>query len=143
NALRTIEDILGTQHINLNTAFQRPMADVFDIRSSGAWTFTDEASTVLGTTTLALAQGDRGVKFAAGPNIAPSHSAAYWAEVAAGSAFSEAAQVPPVRFNKVLWAGLMGAKPYPTLRGHGAAASEDFHWVLGHGTYTPEPPTAK
>ena len=32
NALRTIEDILGTQHINLNTAFQRPMADVFDIQ---------------------------------------------------------------------------------------------------------------
>src|SRR5262249_18814819 len=59
NALRTIEDILGTQHINLNTAFQRPMADAFDIRSSGAWTFTAEASTVLATTTLALAQGDR------------------------------------------------------------------------------------
>ncbi len=36
NALRTIEDILGTEHINLNTAFQRPMDDVFDIRSSGS-----------------------------------------------------------------------------------------------------------
>src|SRR5262249_14668516 len=31
NALRTIEDILGAQHMNLNTAFQRPMTDVFDI----------------------------------------------------------------------------------------------------------------
>ena len=40
NVLRTIEDILGTQHINLNTAFQRPMADVFDTHSSGAWTYT-------------------------------------------------------------------------------------------------------
>ena len=55
NVLRTIEDILGTEHINLNTAFQRPMADVFDIRSSGEWTYTAEASTVLATTTLALA----------------------------------------------------------------------------------------
>ena len=35
NLLRTIEDILGTEHINLNTAFAQPMADVFDIRSSG------------------------------------------------------------------------------------------------------------
>jgi hypothetical protein len=28
SVLRTIEDILGTEHINLNTAFQRPMTDV-------------------------------------------------------------------------------------------------------------------
>ena len=25
NTLRTIEDILGTEHLNLNTAFQKPM----------------------------------------------------------------------------------------------------------------------
>ena len=42
NVLRTIEDILGTEHINLNTAFQRPMTDVFDIKSNGRWTFTAE-----------------------------------------------------------------------------------------------------
>src|SRR4029077_19360319 len=64
NALRTIEDVLGTQHINLNTAFQRPMADAFDIRSSGRWTYAAEASTVLATTTLAAAGGDSGVRFA-------------------------------------------------------------------------------
>src|SRR5205807_10609541 len=44
SVLRTIEDVLGTQHLNLNTAFQRPMADVFDIQSSGRWSFTAEAS---------------------------------------------------------------------------------------------------
>src|SRR5260370_23697431 len=38
NALRTIEDVLGTKHLNLNTAFQRPMVDVFAIHSSGRWT---------------------------------------------------------------------------------------------------------
>jgi YVTN family beta-propeller protein len=80
------------------------------------WTFTAEASTVLGTTTLALARGDSGVRFAAGPNITPRHSAAYWAEVTAGFDFSQADQVPPARFNRVLWTGLMGARPYPTLR---------------------------
>ena len=47
SVLRTIEDILGTEHLNLNTAFQRPMADVFDIHSDGKWTFAAEASTVL------------------------------------------------------------------------------------------------
>jgi hypothetical protein len=46
--LRTIEDVLGTQHINLNTAFQQPMAAVFDTGQLPAWTFTATASTVLG-----------------------------------------------------------------------------------------------
>jgi hypothetical protein len=31
SVLRTIEDIFGTEHINLNTYYARPMADVFDI----------------------------------------------------------------------------------------------------------------
>jgi YVTN family beta-propeller protein len=125
SALRTIEDVLGTQHINLNTAFQQPMADVFDIRSSGGWTFVAEASTVLATTTLALAEGDHGVKFAAGPTIMPKHDAAYWAMVTAGFDFSEADQVPPAQFNRVLWTGLMGSKPYPALRGQAVSTKDD------------------
>jgi DNA-binding beta-propeller fold protein YncE len=116
NALRTIEDILGTQHINLNTAFQPPMEDAFDIRSSGEWTYTAEASTVLATTTLALAEQDKGVKFAAGPNLKPAHDAAYWDRVTAGFDFSQADQVPPAQFNRVLWTGMMGNKPYPAFR---------------------------
>ena len=125
SALRTIEDILGTQHINLNTAFQRPMADVFDIGSSGAWTYTAVASTILSTTTLSLAQGDNGVKFAEGPNIKPKHSAAYWDKVMAGFDFSAADQVPTAKFNQVLWSGLMGRKPYPTPRGQAAGTKDD------------------
>ena len=35
SVLRTIEDILGTEHINLNTYYARRMADVFDITSAG------------------------------------------------------------------------------------------------------------
>ncbi len=114
SALRTIEDILGTQHINLNTAFQRPMADVFDITSSGAWTYSAVASTVLKTTSLNLAQGVSSTKFAAGPNIKPKHSAAYWDKVTAGFDFAEADHVPTAKFHQVMWKGLMGSKPYPT-----------------------------
>src|SRR4029077_10959894 len=72
NALRTIEDILGTQHMNLNTAFQRPMADVFDLRSSGHWSYNAVASTVLKTTALVL---DPALRFAKGPNVKPKHDA--------------------------------------------------------------------
>jgi YVTN family beta-propeller protein len=121
NALRTIEDILGTEHINLNTAFQRPMTDVFDTGSSGKWTYAAEASTVLSTTTLALAGTANGVRFAAGPVVTPQHDAGYWDAVTAGFNFAEADQVPPAQFNRVLWTGLMGAKPYPVLRGQASA----------------------
>jgi hypothetical protein len=52
NVLRTIEDILGTEHINLNTCYARPMADVFDMHSSGKWTVDALASTLLKLTSL-------------------------------------------------------------------------------------------
>jgi hypothetical protein len=72
-----------------------------------------------------LADGDRGVKFARGPKITPKHDAAYWAAVTASFDFSEADQVPTAQFNRVLWTGLMGDKPYPVLRGQPAGAKDD------------------
>jgi hypothetical protein len=127
NALRTIEEILDTEHINLNTAFQRPMSDVFDIHHSGKWTFTAEASTVLATTTVASIAGAESLRFAAGPMLQPSHDAAYWDRVTAGFDFSEADHVPPARFNRVLWSGLMGGKPYPAPHAETFANSRSDH----------------
>ncbi|HVN79854.1 MAG TPA: bifunctional YncE family protein/alkaline phosphatase family protein [Terriglobia bacterium] len=127
NALRTIEDILGTQHLNLNTAFQGPMTDVFDIKSSGNWSYVAEASTVLQTTQL-LAQmtpDSLGVQFARGARVKPKHSAEYWAKATAGFDFSQADQVPPAKFNRVLWKGLMGGKPYPAIAGQATGKADD------------------
>jgi hypothetical protein len=101
------------------------MADVFDIRSSGAWSFAAEASTVLATTSVALVDGDQTVRFAAGPRIKPKHDADYWAKATAGFDFSEAGQVPAAQFNRVLWKGLMGRKPYPTVRGQATNVKDD------------------
>jgi hypothetical protein len=125
NALRTIEDVLGTEHINLNTAFQRPMTDVFDIRSSGRWAYTAEASTVLATTSVAATETGVGIRFARGPVIRPQHDAAYWDSVTVGFDFSQADQVPPALFNRVVWTGLMGDRPYPTLRGKSSTTTRD------------------
>lgn len=125
NALRTIEDLLGTQHINLNTASQRPMADMFDVGSSGTWSYVAEASTVLKTTALARAPGGLGVRFAKGADVKPKHDADYWARVTAGFDFSEADRVPPAKFNRVLWDGLMGGKPYPAVAGRPVANRSD------------------
>src|ERR1700737_1938970 len=52
NVIRTIEDILGTEHLNLNTFYARPMADAFDTKSSGKWIFKAVASPLLQSTTL-------------------------------------------------------------------------------------------
>jgi hypothetical protein len=125
NALRTIEDILGTQHLNLNTAFQGPMSDVFDIHSSGKWNFVAKASTVLTSNQLAQVSGGLGVQFAAGPRLKPQHSAGYWAKATAGFDFSDADRVPPAKFNRVLWKGLMRGKPYPTLAGGATGKVDD------------------
>jgi len=125
NALRTIEDILGTEHINLNTAFQAPMSDVFDIDSSGKWNFVAEASTVLKVTQLAMTPGGLGVQYARGADIKPKHDALYWAKATAGFDFSDADRVPPAKFNRVLWRGLMGRKRYPAPAGESAEKPED------------------
>ncbi len=123
NALRTIEDILGTQHMNLNTASQPPMADVFDIKSRpDEWTFTAVASTVLTTTALDLGKD---VQFAKGPVVVPKHDAAYWAKATKGFDFSDADLIPPARYNQVLWKGLMGGKPYPKIHSLWTSADRD------------------
>ncbi|WP_428483499.1 beta-propeller fold lactonase family protein [Rhodopila sp.] len=114
SVLSTIEDILGAPHINLNTAYQPPMADLFDVTSNGNWTYNAVASTILRTTSLALA--DTGVKFAEGPDILPRHDAAYWAKATRGFDFSGEDRVPFDLMNQVLWDGTMGGKPYPTHR---------------------------
>jgi hypothetical protein len=106
NVLRTIEDIFGTEHLNLNTYYARPMADVFDIRSSGRWTFDAVASTLLKLTTLGL--NPTKVKFAAGPNLKPTHDARYWTDKTRGFDFSAEDQVPAELYNKILWEGLKG-----------------------------------
>jgi YVTN family beta-propeller protein len=114
NVLRTIEDIFGTEHLNLNTYYARPMADVFDIRSSGKWSFDAVASTLLKLTTLGLDATK--VKFAAGPDLKPTQNAQYWADKTRGFDFSAEDRVPAELYNKILWEGLKGT-PAPAIHG--------------------------
>jgi len=123
NVLRTIEDILDTEHINLNTYYARPMADVFDTDSSGKWTFKAVASTLLTpilTKPIApIAQGGglgfdpNKVVFAKGPILKPTHDAQYWAAKTRGFDFSGEDRVPKQLYNQILWEGIKGT-PAPT-----------------------------
>ena len=106
NLLRTIEDILGTEHLNLNTYYARPMADAFDTKSSGKWTFKAVASTLLKSTTLGL--DPTKMEFASGADLKPTHDAQYWAQKTRGFDFSAEDRVPADLYNKILWEGLKG-----------------------------------
>jgi YVTN family beta-propeller protein len=121
NVLRTIEDIFGAEHLNLNTFYARPMADVFDVKSSGKWTFTAVASTLLKPVlTTPIASGGLGfnpakVQFAAGRTLKPTHDAQYWASKTRGFDFSGEDRVPTELYNKILWVGLKGT-PAPVAK---------------------------
>jgi len=65
-----------------------------------------------------------GVSWAKGPDMKSRHDARYWARVTAGFDFSDADLVPPLRFNKVLWRGTMGNRPYPPLVGSQLASDD-------------------
>ncbi len=122
SVLRTIEDIFGTEHINLNTYFARPMADVFDIHSSPKWTYTATASTLLKLTTLGL--DSTTTIFAKGPDLKPTHDVQYWAEKTKGFDFSEEDRVPAELYNKILWEGIRGT-PAPAVRNSSSKVDRD------------------
>ena len=112
--LRTMEDVLGIEHLNLNDAYQRPMADVFDL-GQARWNYNAVASRVLRTTEAAL-NGDDSTQFAEGPDFAPAHDAAYWDKATRGFDWTSEDRVPADLFNQVLWEGLMNDSPFPTVR---------------------------
>ncbi len=132
NMLRTIEDVLGMGHLSINDAFQRPMTDVFDLSQTG-WDYNATPSQYLYGTTLPLPtrQAD------AGPIPASTHGGAWWAAATRGYDFSHEDRVPAVAFNQVVWHGLFGSRPYPTLRSgldmsalHKASAGTDKPTVI-------------
>lgn len=124
NVIRTIEDILGTEHLNLNTAFQGPMTDVFDLHN-GRWSYVAKASTILKSTDLSQQLNNLNVQYVLGPTVKPKRDSNYWAKVTADFDFSDADRVPPDQFNRVIWKGLMGRKPYPAIAGLATANRRD------------------
>jgi DNA-binding beta-propeller fold protein YncE len=118
NVLRTIEDILGTEHINLNTYYAQPMADLFETKGSGKWTFQAVASTLLTpilTKPIApisqaggLGLDPKTVVFASGPQLKPTHDVQYWAARTRDFDFSGEDRVPKELYNKILWEGIKG-----------------------------------
>jgi len=110
NVLRTITDVLGLDHFSLFDATQPPMSHVFDL-SQSTWTYTAVVSGLLAGTGLPI----QGIPVA-GNARKPTHDANYWARRTRDMDFEAEDRVDAVDYNHVLWQGLMGKRPYPTVR---------------------------
>ncbi len=109
NVLRTITDVLGLDHLGLFDAAAEPMTEAFEVRKK-AWTFKATPSPLLSSTKLPLPKATAAAK------LAPTHGAAYWAEKTRGMDFSAEDRLDSAVYNKILWEGLMGGRPYPRAR---------------------------
>jgi YVTN family beta-propeller protein len=115
NMLRTIEDLLGMNHLGMNDANSDPMADVFTTRPD----LTPYGAVLPGD--LCQPPVD--------PNLIPEcHQAsiertpavrflqdgAWWAKTTQNFNFKRPDAIDSAQFNRILWRGIMGDKPYPT-----------------------------
>src|SRR5215831_7491805 len=112
NMLRTIEDVLGISKLSVHDAGVPPMTDAFDT-TQATWTYSAFPAQILFTTQLPLLNKAK-VNLSFLPH--PTHDAAWWTAHTKGFDFSREDRVDPEKFNRVLWEGLMGDKPYPTTR---------------------------
>jgi len=107
--LRTIEEVLGLPPMNLNDALARPMAAIFNTKPR-PWSFAASPAPILLGTQLPLPATAAGLVL---PR--PRHDAAYWARVTKGMDFSAEDRFDFAHYNRILWEGLMGDKPYPAV----------------------------
>jgi DNA-binding beta-propeller fold protein YncE len=110
SVIRTIEDVLGLDHLNLNTATAAPMTGVFDL-SQKEWTFEAKPSSVLLKTDLPLSSAARAMAELL-PKTNITHNSSYWAAQTQGFDFSAEDRIDADKFNRIIWQGIM-AKPYP------------------------------
>ena len=106
NFIRTMEEVLGLPPMNLNDALAAPMSDIFNT-SPTSWMFTATPAAMLYCTQLPLPPPFL-------PCNNPTPDAKYWTRVTRGMDFDDADLVDGASFNRILWKGLMGNRPYPS-----------------------------
>jgi hypothetical protein len=121
NMVRTIEDVLGLDPMGLTDGLAAPMSEVFDPRTTAAWTFSAAIPPVLRTTALPLPAPTPTASLpplAGAPMIVePRHGSAYWARAMSTQNFAREDDLDVESFNRALWEGVTGSTarfPTPT-----------------------------
>ena len=116
NVLRTIEDILGVNHLGLNDANAFPMSDVF-IKEPNLQPYVAPIPGILceppvDPTLVPECKNPGNRRITAG--VKPLHDGAWWAQATKGFNFNHPDMINSDLFNRILWRGIMGDdKPYP------------------------------
>ncbi|MDB6158475.1 MAG: putative lipoprotein [Gammaproteobacteria bacterium] len=112
--LRTIEDILGLGHLSLHDGGVRPMTDIFAISEEPDWSFKAIPSQLLLATQLPIPAQLARRDSQSVPR--PLHDAGWWAQKTQGFTFAKEDLNDASDYNRVLWEGTMGDRPYPAAR---------------------------
>ena len=109
NIIKSMEVILGLKPLNFHDANAKPMANVFDM-SLASWSYQARVPDMLRSTALPLPP-QRGAVF-----LKPKHDAVYWAAKTAAFDFSTEDRLDSAAYNALLWQGINGDAPYPSVR---------------------------
>jgi DNA-binding beta-propeller fold protein YncE len=117
NVLRTIEDLLGLNHLGMNDANSDPMSDAFTTRPD----FTPYTAVLPGSLCQVPVHPDlipecKQASVPHTPSVQSLHDAAWWANATRNFNSKRPDAIDSAAFNRVLWRGVMGSKPYPTPR---------------------------
>ncbi len=125
NMVRTIEDILGINHLNFYDANAIAMSDVFTNTPDltpykailpGVLCGANRGTTATTLGITSVCSDPQVVKSASVPAL---RDGKWWALATKGFNFSSEDKVDAEQFNRLLWAGIMGDRvPYPTARSH-------------------------
>jgi hypothetical protein len=117
--VRTIEALLGVAPASLYSAVTAPMAEVFDLNQS-TWSYNAVVPDLLRTSQLpvprataenSLPRTNRVLAYAT-----DRRTAAYWQKRIGDMDYDVEDKLDTERFNRELWKGMMGNKPYPRSR---------------------------
>jgi hypothetical protein len=114
NMLRTIEDILDLGHLSLHDGGVRPMTDVFAIGEEPDWSFKAIPSQLLLATQLPIPTQQARRDSQQVPRLL--HDAGWWAARTQEFTFAKEDLNDASAYNRVLWEGTMGDRPYPDTR---------------------------
>jgi len=119
NMVRTMEALLGLAPSSLYSAAAGPMTDVFDLNQS-SWAYKALVPELLRSSTLPLPKATAENSPPRAAHVLASardrHTAAWWQKKLGDMDYDEEDKLDTPRFNRWLWKGIMGARPYPAGR---------------------------
>jgi hypothetical protein len=117
--IRTMEAVLGLAASSFYSAVAEPMTEVFDLNQA-SWNYQAVVPELLRSSTLPLPKATAENSLPPTAHLLASardrHSATWWQKKLGDMDYDEEDKLDTPRFNRELWKGIMGSRPYPLER---------------------------